>query len=109
MRLYAAAFTVLMLLGGCSATVRMIEPNEIAGFEVGKTNQTEVAAALGKPVHTITEADGSKIDQYAYAGGASGGGIIPSFLGGGPSRENYGMISFKYGSGGILKEIVGAK
>jgi hypothetical protein len=102
----------LLLLVGCSDDVTLIKADQVAGFEPGKTNQTEVVAALGKPLHTITEADGVKIDQYACAGGATAASdsIIPDFLGGGPSSAGgYRMVDFYYGPGGVLKEIGGAK
>jgi hypothetical protein len=96
----------LLAIAGCSSSVDLVTPDKIADFKPGTTNQTEIAATLGKPVHTITEADGTKIDQYAYAGGASSGGsIVPDFLGGSSAPNRYGMVSFAYGPGGVLKSV----
>jgi hypothetical protein len=101
-----AAATVFLLLCACSNAPDLVTPDKIATFKPGSTNQTEIVAALGKPTHTITEADGTKIDQYPYAGGASGGGsIIPSFMGGGSTPDKYGMVSFSYGAGGVLTAV----
>ncbi len=98
-------------LAGCSTSVTLVTPEQVGQFQAGKTNQTEVVAALGKPLHTVQEADGTKIDQYPYAGGASGASssIIPDFLGGSSSAGDYRMVDFFYGPGGVLKDIGGSK
>ncbi len=104
-----AALAIMLFLAACSDSPVMVEPDKIAGFEPGKTNQTEVVAALGKPLEIISQADGTKIDQYPYAHGQSGSGIVPGFLGGSEHPSTYGMISFTYGPSGVLKAIDGAK
>lgn len=106
-RLIAVTLTTMFLLTACSNSATMVEPDKIAGFEPGKTNQTEIVAALGKPLETISLPDGTKIDQYPYAHGQGGSGIMPSFLGGSDHPSTYGMISFSYGPSGVLKEISG--
>ncbi|MDB5396325.1 MAG: hypothetical protein JWM91_3831 [Rhodospirillales bacterium] len=95
----------LLMLSACTDnSATLISSDRIAQFKSGTSNQTEVIATLGKPVHTISEADGSKIDQYPTEAGASGGGFVPAWLGGGaPTR--YGMVSFTYGAGGVLKDV----
>jgi hypothetical protein len=106
------AIALTIGLAGCSGGVTLVKPEQVADFQPGKTNQTEVVAALGKPLHTVSEADGTKIDQYAFATGATSGSdsIWPDFLGGGDSTGGgYRMIDFYYGSGGVLKQIGGAK
>ena len=96
------------LLAGCSSGPDMVSPDQIAKFTPGKTNEADVVAELGKPLHSITEADGTKIEQYAYEPGASGSSFLPGFLGGsGPT--SYNMVSFTYGAGGTLKEVKGAR
>jgi hypothetical protein len=95
-----------LLLCACSSGPTLVTADKIAGFKPGSTNQTEIVAALGKPTHTITEADGTKIDQYPYAGGAVGGGsILPSFMSVDSTPDKYGMVSFSYGAGGVLKSV----
>ena len=88
---------LLLTLGACTDnSATLISADKIAQFKVGTSNQTEVVANLGKPMHTIQEADGTKIDQYPTEAGASGGSFVPDWLGGGgPTR--YGMVSFTYG------------
>lgn len=104
---HAAALIVLLALAACSDSPTLVSPDQIAAFKPGSTNQTEVVAALGKPYHTVVEADGTKIDQYPYEVGATGGdSIVPDFLGGG-SPQSYRMISFTYGPGGVLKDVGG--
>lgn len=105
---FAAALTLMLALAGCADTPTLVDEDQIAGFKPGSTNQTEVVAALGKPTHTIQEADGTKIDQYPYAVGASGGGsgIVPDFLGGESSPASYRMVTFTYTPNGVLKDIV---
>jgi hypothetical protein len=99
----------LLMLSACTDnSATLISSDKIAQFKTGTSNQTEVIATLGKPMHTISEADGSKIDQYPTEAGASGGSIVPSWLGGG-APERYGMVSFVYGAGGVLKDIKTAK
>src|SRR5436305_1520611 len=111
---HAAVLTALLLtasvsLTGCGTDVNLISSDKISGFKPGSTNQTEVVAALGKPLHTIQEADGTKIDQYpAESGAKSGTGMIPDWLGGTSTGGAYNMISFEYSPGGILKDINGA-
>jgi hypothetical protein len=100
-----AAVAGFLLLCACSDSVVIVTPDKIAGFKPGSTNQTEIAAALGKPTHTITEADGTKIDQYPYAATGGGSSFMPSFLGGDSTPNKYGMVSFSYGAGGVLKAV----
>jgi hypothetical protein len=103
---HAAALTALLLLTACSDSAKLISADATAGFKTGSTNQTEVVAALGKPIHTIQEADGSKIDQYpAEAGSTSGSGFWPEWMGGTSTGGAYAMISFEYTAGGILKDM----
>lgn len=113
---HAAVLTALLLLTasvsltGCGSDVNLISNDKISAFKPGSTNQTEVVAALGKPLHTIQEADGTKIDQYpAEAGAKSGSGFIPEWMGGTSTGGAYNMISFEYSPGGILKDIQGGK
>ena len=100
---HATALTLALFLLGCSDPIQIVSPGQIESFEVGKTNQTEIAAALGKPSHTIVEADGTKIDQYPYAGGASSSGFLPELMGGSAHPNRYGMVSFSYAPNGTLK------
>jgi hypothetical protein len=108
-RSLAFVFPALLMLGACTDnSATLLSADKIAMFKTGTSNQTEVVATLGKPIHTISEADGSKIDQYPTEAGASGGGFLPSWLGGGePTR--YGMASFTYGAGGVLKDVSTSK
>ena len=104
---YLAALTATLLLAACSDSVSLVSADAVGKFTPGKTNETEVVGELGKPLETITEADGSTIEQYAYGPGASGGLIWPDWLGGsGPNA--YRMVSFVYAPGVTLKEITGA-
>ena len=92
--------------GGWDRALRAPSADATTGFKPGSTNQTEVVAALGKPIHTIQEADGSKIDQYpAEAGAKSGSGFVPDWMGGESTGGAYSMLSFEYSAGGILKDI----
>ena len=103
---HVAALTALLLLTACGDSAKLISSDSISGFKPGSTNQTEVVAALGKPIHTIQEADGSKIDQYpAEAGSTSGSGFWPEWIGGTSTGGAYAMISFEYTAGGILKDM----
>jgi hypothetical protein len=113
---HAAAFATLLslpaflALTACGSSANLISADKISNFKPGSTNQTEVVAALGKPIHTIQEADGTKIDQYpAEAGAKSGSGFIPDWLGGTSTGGAYNMISFEYTPGGILKDVNGGK
>ena len=108
MKRYLAALAGIALLAGCSSSVEMVSADQVSKFTPGKTNETEVVALLGKPLETVVEADGTKIEQYPSSIGASGGSsIIPDWLGG-SSAASYRMVSFNYGSGGVLKSIGGA-
>lgn len=85
----------------------MVSSDQLSKFTPGKTNETEIVGVLGKPLETIVEANGTKIEQYPYAVGASGGSsFVPDWLGG-SSPASYRMVSFVYGSGGVLKSIDG--
>lgn len=113
---HAAVLTALLgltasvSLTGCGTDVNLISSDKVSSFTPGTTNQTEVVAALGKPLHTIQEADGTKIDQYpAETGAKSGTDMIPDWLGGTSTGGAYNMISFEYTPGGILKDIQGGK
>jgi hypothetical protein len=100
------ALSALLMLAGCSgASVNLISAEKINMFKPGASTQTEVTANLGKPMHAIQKADGTKIDQYPAEAGAKGGaGLIPSWLGGG-TPESYSMVSFIYSPGGTLKDV----
>jgi hypothetical protein len=103
---HAAALTALLLLTACADSAKLISADATKDFKTGSTNQTEVVAALGKPIHTIQEADGSKIDQYpAEAGSTSGSGFWPEWMGGTSTGGAYAMISFEYTAGGILQDM----
>lgn len=103
---HAAALTALLLITACSDSATLISADQVSAFKPGSTNQTEVVAALGKPMHTITEADGTKIDQYpAEAGSKSGSGFVPDWMGGESTGGAYSMLSFEYSAGGILKDV----
>ena len=107
---HAAALTALLLLTACADSAKLISADATKDFKTGSTNQTEVVAALGKPIHTIQEADGTKIDQYpAEAGAKSGSGFWPEWIGGTSTGGAYNMISFEYTPGGILKDVHGGK
>jgi hypothetical protein len=107
---HAAALTALLLLTACSDSATLIGVDQVSAFKPGTTNQTEVVAALGKPMHTITEADGTKIDQYpSEVGAKSGSGFVPNWMGGESTGGAYAMISFEYSAGGILKDIKNGK
>jgi hypothetical protein len=107
---HAAALTALLLLTACGDSPNLISADKLSEFKPGSTNQTEVVAALGKPIHTILEADGTKIDQYPAAAGAkSGSGMLPDWMGGTSTGGAYSMISFEYSPGGVLKDIHGGK
>jgi hypothetical protein len=107
---HAAALTALLLLTACSDSAKLISADATSGFKAGSTNQTEVVAALGKPMHTIIEADGTKIDQYpSEVGAKSGSGMIPEWMGGTSTGGAYAMISFEYTAGGILKDVKNGK
>ena len=107
MKRHLAALTGILVLAGCSDSVDLVSSDQVSKFTPGKTNETEVVGVLGKPLETIAEADGTKIEQYAYGQGATGGSIMPDWLGG-SSASSYRMVSFVYGSGGVLKEIKGS-
>ena len=100
-----AALTLLVLVACNDNSVKLVSADELAKFKVGSTNQTEVIAELGKPLHTIVEANGLKVDQYGADAGSSGGdSFLPGFLVGG-APQSYKMISFEYSANGTLKEI----
>ncbi|HTJ63610.1 MAG TPA: hypothetical protein VL899_07345 [Alphaproteobacteria bacterium] len=103
----AFALSALLLLAGCSdASVNLISADKIAMFKPGASTQAEVNANLGKPLHSIQKADGTKIDQYpAEAGAAGGSGLFPSWMGGSDTPESYTMVSFIYSPGGNLKDV----
>src|ERR1700761_1287216 len=106
--LTALSLTALLSLSGCGDSPNLISADKVSEFKPGTTTQTEVVAALGKPIHTIQEADGTKIDQYpASEGSKSGSGFMPDWLGGTSTGGAYNMISFEYSPGGILKDIHG--
>jgi hypothetical protein len=101
------ALSALLTLAACSdASVNLISADKIAMFKPGGSTQTEVTANLGKPLHSIQKADGTKIDQYPAEAGAKGGeGFIPSWLGGSDTPESYTMVNFIYSPGGTLKDV----
>jgi hypothetical protein len=101
----ATALVFMLLLAGCSDSVTLISQDKIAEFKPGTTSQAEIAAALGKPIHTMVEADGTKIDQYPFDNGKGGGSMMPSFLGGSSTPDSYGMVTFTYTTTGILKTV----
>lgn len=107
MKRHLTVLAGVAFLAGCSSSVDLVSSGDLSRFTPGRTNEIEVVGELGKPLETITEADGTKIEQYAYSAGATGGSIVPEFLGG-SGASSYRMVSFVYEKGGTLKEIRGA-
>ncbi len=103
----AAPLILLLALAACTPDVVFVDPDALADFKPGKTNETEVIAALGKPMHVVSEADGTKIDEYPYSHGEGTGSVIPYWLGGPETPPTYTMLSFQYTSSGVLKSIDG--
>ena len=99
-RNFALLFAIALVSACSNSDLKLITPAKIAKFEPGKTNETEIVGQLGKPLQTITEADGTKIAQYGYQGETG-------FLGGtfSSAPSSYGMVSFSYGPNGVLKAI----
>ena len=107
MKRHLTALAGIVFLAGCSSSVDLVSSDQVSKFTPGKTNETEVVGELGKPLETISEADGTKIEQYALSAGATGGSIVPEWLGG-SGVSSYRMVSFVYQRDGTLKEIRGA-
>jgi hypothetical protein len=101
----AAAVILTAVLTGCTNSVPTASRDQLVKFQPGKTNETEVIGALGKPLETVTEADGTKIDQYPLNAGTAS--FMPSFLGGSDSIS-YDMVSLSFAPNGILKSVAGA-
>src|ERR1700742_4355780 len=51
----AIPLAALLALSACGYSADLISPDKVGSFKTGTTNQTEIVAALGKPMHTITE------------------------------------------------------
>jgi outer membrane protein assembly factor BamE (lipoprotein component of BamABCDE complex) len=75
-----------------------VTQEQTAAFEVGKTTEAQVVAALGNPNGVSTLADGSRVDVYthvaAHATAASYVPIVGIFAGGAKATSNTAVFNF---------------
>lgn len=102
---YLIAVGLALILAGCVSSGTKVTQAQISAFQVGKTTEADVIAALGVPNSASAQPDGSKIDVYAHmsahANAASYVPIVGLFAGGAKSDSDTAVFSF--GPDGILK------
>jgi len=93
------------MLAGCVSSGTKVTTEQVTAFEIGKTSEAQVIAALGRPNGASVLADGSRVDVYmhvsAHANAASYIPIVGLFAGGAKSDSDTAM--FNFGPDGILK------
>jgi hypothetical protein len=102
---FLIAAGLIGMLAGCVSSGTKVTAEQVTAFEVGKTSEAQVIAALGKPNGVSVLADGSKVDVYmhvsAHANGASYIPIVGLFAGGAKGDSDTAVFSF--GPDGVLK------
>ncbi len=90
---------------GCVSSGTKVTQQQISAFEVGKTTEAQVIAALGPPNGTATATDGTKSDVYmhvaAHATAATYIPIVGAFAGGAKSTTD--SVTFNFDAHGMLK------
>ena len=93
------------ILAGCVSSGTKVTQAQVSAFQVGKTTEAEVLAALGPPNSASVLSDGSKIDVYvhmsAHANAASYVPIVGLFAGGAKGDSDTVVLSF--GPNGLLR------
>lgn len=85
-------------LAACVSSGTKVTSEQIAAFEIGKTTEAQVIAALGKPNSVTVLSDGSRTDVYLYsaahATAASYVPIVGLFAGGAKGSSNAAVFMF---------------
>lgn len=93
-------------LAGCASSGTKVSPEQMSGFQVGKTTEAQVIAALGVPNSSATASDGSKSDVYIHVKAhANAVNYIPvvGLLAGGAKSESDTVV-FAFNRDGVLTE-----
>lgn len=93
------------ILAGCVSSGTKVTQAQVSAYQVGKTTEAEVIAALGAPNSASVLSDGSRIDVYmhtsAHANAASYVPIVGLFAGGAKGDSETAVFTFS--PNGILK------
>ncbi|MGI9328369.1 MAG: hypothetical protein ACR2PZ_24345 [Pseudomonadales bacterium] len=85
-RLTTLLILSVLVCTGCASTIGNVSDiNEVA-FEVGGTNKSQVADALGFPEHRVVE---NKIEYWGYRNKPALAGVIYAFPSGGNTVTTY--------------------
>ena len=98
------AVLLLGTLFGCATAGREVTEAQLAGFEKGKTTQSEVTAKLGQPNSSTVMMNGQRSISYAFvhaqARPESFIPIVGAFVGGADSRVT--VTTFIFNTDGTL-------
>ena len=87
-----------LFLAACVSSGTKVTTEQIAAFEVGKTTEEQVIAALGKPNSVTVLPDGSHTDVYlhtaAHATAATYVPIVGLFAGGAKGTSDTAIFMF---------------
>lgn len=87
-----------VMVAGCVSSGTKVTQQQAAAFEVGKTTEAQVLAALGAPNQTSTLSDGTRKDIYmhvsAHANAASYIPIVGLFAGGAKGTNDTATSTF---------------
>jgi outer membrane protein assembly factor BamE (lipoprotein component of BamABCDE complex) len=93
------------MMVGCVSSGTKVTQEQAAAFEVGKTTEAQVRAALGAPNQTSRISDGTRLDIYthisAHANAASYIPIVGLFAGGATGTND--TATFTFTPDGVLK------
>lgn len=97
--------SLAVMVAACVSSGTKVTQQQAAAFEVGKTTEAQVVAALGAPNQTSTLSDGTRLDIYmhidAHANAASYIPVVGLFAGGAKGTND--MATFTFTSAGVLK------
>lgn len=92
------ALSVMIIIVGCVSSGTKVSQQQLTQFEVGKTTEAQVIAALGEPTSRSVSTDGTKTDVYqhisAHANAASFIPVVGIFAGGAKSTADTAVLHF---------------
>jgi outer membrane protein assembly factor BamE (lipoprotein component of BamABCDE complex) len=107
MRKRILAVAIYATLSACVSSGTKVTQQQLTKFEVGKTTEADVIAALGAPNNSTIATDGSKIDVYAHvsarANAASYVPIVGLFAGSATAHTD--SVTLTFDPTGLLKAV----
>jgi outer membrane protein assembly factor BamE (lipoprotein component of BamABCDE complex) len=94
----SSIFVLAVVVAGCVSSGTKVTQEQAAAFEVGKTTEAQIIAALGAPNQSSTLSDGTRLDIYmhisAHANAASYIPVVGLVAGGAKGTNDTATFTF---------------